>query len=163
MTEPVTTPEQRSGSALRRDRANGVAGGVCAGIAKQLGIDVRVVRIAFVAITFAGGLGIALYAMLCALVPEEGRPGRSLTLPQLQGRGGIEVALGAGLLLLSALVTLRALGLWWSDIVVWPIVLAVAGGVLLRREAGTLDDVEPAEEVYAEKPAIPAACIGLVV
>jgi signal transduction histidine kinase len=37
--------------------------GVCAGIARHFGIDVRVVRIAFVVLTIAGGIGVALYGL----------------------------------------------------------------------------------------------------
>src|SRR3954451_19064437 len=105
-------------------------------MAKQAGIDVVIVRIIFIALVFAGGIGIAMYALLWALVPAEGEEGRALAIPRLQGRGGLQVALGAGLLLLSLLLTLRALGVWVSDLVVWPVVLVAVGGALLWREAG---------------------------
>lgn len=138
---------------MRRDRSNGLIAGLCAGLAKQLGIDVNIVRIAFVATSFAGGLGILLYVLGWALIPVEGSRGLSLSLPRLQGRGGLEVGLGVGLLLLSLLLTLRALGLWWSDIVVWPVVLVVAGGALLWREAGTRSDGPAAPEATIDEGA----------
>ena len=53
-----------------------------------------------------------------------GAPARRLAA----GRGGVEVALGAGLLLLSLLLALRELGWWFSDAIVWPVVLVAAGG-----------------------------------
>jgi signal transduction histidine kinase len=49
------------------------------------------------------------------------------------GRGAIEVGLGTGLLLLSALLVFRELGIWFSDAVVWPLVLIASGGALIWR------------------------------
>jgi signal transduction histidine kinase len=139
-----------------------VVAGVCAGIAKQTGVDVLLVRIVFAALVFAGGFGIALYALLWALVPAEGDSRREFTIPRLQGRGAIEVALGAGLLLLSLLLTLRALGVWVSDLVVWPVVLVAVGGALLWREAGARSaapaDEPPADE---EEPVVAASRTGI--
>lgn len=128
--DPSVTPP------LRRDRSNGVVAGVCAGMAKQVGIDPAVIRIMFVALVFAGGLGVVMYVVLALLVPAEGEDGRSIRFPRLSGRAGFEVAAGVGLLLLSLLLTLRALGVWWSDVLTWPVVLVAAGGVLLWHEAG---------------------------
>src|SRR5205085_1713199 len=123
MIAPVTSAQPSVTPPLRRDRSNGVVAGVCAGMAKQTRIDPAVFRIVFVALVFAGGIGIILYALLWALVPVEGQGGRSIRLPQLSGRAGLEVAAGVGLLLLSLLLTLRALGVWWSDVLTWPVVL----------------------------------------
>src|SRR5436190_19375363 len=125
---------------LRRDRGAAVVAGVCAGIARQLGIDVLVVRIAFIALAFAGGLGAALYALLWAFVPVEGGAsvlgGRRLT-----GRGAVEIGLGVSFLVLSFLLALRGLGIWWSDSIVWPLVLIAGGAALLWRggDAGVAD------------------------
>ena len=57
--------------ALRRDPANGIVAGVCAGLARQLGVDPLLVRAAFVGVTFAGGLGIALYGLAWMLLPAD--------------------------------------------------------------------------------------------
>ena len=156
----MTTPNSAATRSLRRDRSNGAVAGVCAGIAKQAGIDVLLVRIVFVALTFAGGFGLALYALLWALVPVEGTPGRTIVMPRLQGRGAIQVALGAGLLLLSLLLTLRALGVWMSDVVVWPVVLVTVGGALLWREAGTRSSPDEQPE-SAEEPVVAASRTGI--
>src|SRR3954447_2429768 len=124
-------------------------------MAKQVGIDPAVIRIMFVALVFAGGLGVVLYVVLWLLVPVEGETGRSLRIPELSGRAGVEVAVGVGLLLLSLLLTLRALGVWWSDVLTWPVVLVAAGGALLWREAGARSEVtdevtdDPEEEAVA--------------
>jgi two-component sensor histidine kinase len=51
------------------------------------------------------------------------------------GRAAVEVGLGAGLLVLSALLAMRGLGLWFSDAIAWPLVLIAAGGALLWRQS----------------------------
>src|SRR5436190_2992950 len=155
MIGPVTTT-----TSLRRDRSAGVVAGVCAGIAKQTGIDISFVRIVFFALTFAGGIGLLAYVLLWAFVPEEGQPGRSLATPQLGGRGGIEVGLGVGLLLLSLLLTLRALGVWVADAVVWPVVLIAAGGALLWHQAGMRPD-DDGSAAAEEEPAVVASRTGI--
>jgi signal transduction histidine kinase len=134
-----------------------VVAGVCAGLAKQTGIDLTLIRIVFVALTFAGGLGLLLYVVMWALVPAEGQPGRSVSVPQLHGRGGLEVAVGVGLLLLSLLLTLRALGLWWSDVLTWPVVLVAAGGALLWHEAGARSRLTPDEADESPEEAVAVA------
>jgi signal transduction histidine kinase len=129
---------------LRRDRSGGWLAGVCAGIARRYGIDAALVRLAFVVATAAGGFGVALYALAWLVIPAGDAPGGRRRLPT--GRGAVEVALGTGLLLLSVLLTFRELGLWFSDAVVWPLVLIASGGALIWRGSATA----------APKPAEPA-------
>jgi signal transduction histidine kinase len=150
-----------STSSLRRDRSAGVVAGVCAGIAKQTGIDVTLVRVVFVALVFAGGIGPLIYVLLWAFVPEEGKDGRSINLPELQGRGGVEVALGVGLLLLALLLTLRALGVWWSDVLTWPVVLIAAGAALLWHEAGARTQPDAVTDEPQEEPVVVASRTSL--
>jgi len=47
-------------------------GGVAAGIARYLSVDVTVVRIIFAVLTVVGGAGIPLYLAGWLLIPEEG-------------------------------------------------------------------------------------------
>jgi signal transduction histidine kinase len=119
---------------MRRDRAAGWLGGVCAGVARRYGIDPALVRVAFVIATAAGGFGIVLYALLWLVVPA-GEAQRRRRLPT--GRGAIEVAAGTGLLLMSVLLAFRELGLWFSDAIVWPLVLIASGGALIWRGSAT--------------------------
>ena len=105
---------------LRRDREQGWLGGVCAGIARRYGIDLWLVRFAFVVATAAGGIGLVLYPLLWLLIPAGDAPA-SATRRAPRGRAAIEVALGTGLLLLSVLLTFRALGIWFSDALAWPL------------------------------------------
>ncbi|HEX2085331.1 MAG TPA: PspC domain-containing protein [Solirubrobacteraceae bacterium] len=119
---------------LRRRAEGRVVAGVCAGIAERLGADPLLVRVAFIAAATTG-LGFVLYALGWALLPVDGAAapaGRIRT-----GRAAVEVGLGAGLLVLSALLAMRGLGLWFSDAVAWPLVLIAAGGALLWRQSQT--------------------------
>jgi signal transduction histidine kinase/phage shock protein PspC (stress-responsive transcriptional regulator) len=137
---------------LRREPGAGLIGGVCAGIAQRLGIDPWIVRVVFLATAFAGGVGCVLYLVLWALLPAADGASIAGRLPRLPaGRAALEVGLGAGLIALGGLLTLRALGLWWSDAVVWPVVLAAGGGALLWRESGRSAHRERAVEAPDEE------------
>src|SRR3954469_21350733 len=136
----------RPAPALRRDPEHRVVAGVCAGIARHFGVDPLVVRVAFMAATFAGGLGVVAYGAAWVVMPA----GEGESRRRLAGRPAVEVAIGAGLLVLSALLAFRALGVWFSDALVWPLVLVAAGGALLGREsmarpAAPEPDAEPSE------------------
>jgi signal transduction histidine kinase len=129
----TTGPGSASAHILRRDRDAGWIGGVAAGIARRFGIDVSLVRLAFVVATAAGGFGLGAYLLAWILIPS-GESGSSRSrLPT--GRAAVEVALGTGLLLLAALLTFRELGIWFSDAIVWPLVLIASGGALLWRQS----------------------------
>jgi signal transduction histidine kinase len=121
---------------LRRDRAHKYIAGVCSGLGRHLGVDPLIVRIAFVAAATAGGIGILLYAAAWVLIPaDDARQGEAPARRTRRGRAAIEVALGVGLLTLSVLLTMRALGWWFADVVAWPVVLVAAGGGLLWRQS----------------------------
>jgi phage shock protein PspC (stress-responsive transcriptional regulator) len=60
-------------TALRRPIHDRMLTGVAAGLAEYFGMDVAIVRIAFVVLTIAGGAGIPLYLAGLLLIPEEGR------------------------------------------------------------------------------------------
>jgi phage shock protein PspC (stress-responsive transcriptional regulator) len=142
---PGTRPDP-----LRRDRAHAVIGGVCAGLAPRLGVDPLVLRVGFIAASVAGGVGVFLYLVCWALLPPAGEGERGLLgARSLPRRESAMVAAGIGLLLLSALLLLRAWGIWFSDAVVWPVVLAAAGGALIWRQSQRAEVVEPPP---AERP-----------
>ena len=70
-TEPRYQAEpERIG--LRRPIHDRMLTGVAAGLAEYFGVDVRIVRVAFVALTVAGGAGIPLYLAGLLLIPDEG-------------------------------------------------------------------------------------------
>ena len=112
--------------------------GVCAGIANRLDLDPLVVRIVFVAAAAAGGAG--LRPLRARVARDAGRrrrpaPPTAHARRSRGGRGSVEVALGVALLLLAVLLALRALDVWFSDALVWPLVLVAGGGALLWRQS----------------------------
>jgi signal transduction histidine kinase len=129
-------------------------GGVCAGIARRFGVDPVLVRLAFVIATAAWGFGLVLYALAWLVIPAGEAP-RRRRLPT--GRGAVEVAVGTGLLLLSVLLAFRELGLWFSDAIVWPLVLIVSGAALIWRGSTA---PRPSTPAAAAQPAPPAEVTG---
>jgi len=143
---------------LRRHRGEAVVGGVCAAIARRLGIDPLLLRVAFVAAAAAGGTGVALYLLAWLLIPADAQdPPARLPAARLDSW---QVAGGIALLVLAALLFFRELGVWFSDAVVWPLVLAAAGGALIWRQAGAAEPRAPAPR-RATQPAAAAAPLRL--
>jgi phage shock protein PspC (stress-responsive transcriptional regulator) len=70
---------------LYKSRDDRMIGGVCGGLAEYFGIDPVIVRVAAVALVFAGGAGLLAYVAAWLLVPERGAapgagPGRTATI-----------------------------------------------------------------------------------
>ena len=160
----VPTSERPHGP-LRRDVEDGIVAGVCSGIAKRYGIDPIILRVGLGAATLAGGTGLVIYLLAWALVPEEG--GRSPSWARLAGRRETWLILsGSTLLLLSLLLLLREWGLWFSDAVVWPVLLAGGGAALIwRQSAASALPAEPEapvpERVRPDRPADPVRALRL--
>ncbi|HEX6700147.1 MAG TPA: PspC domain-containing protein [Gaiellaceae bacterium] len=105
---------------FERDPGAGVLAGVCAGIARSLGVDPTLVRLIFALLALAGGAGILLYLGLWAYSADRS--------PWLFG--------GLGVLAVSGV--LHSLGI--SDRVVLGIALVVGGLVLVWRRGGFRSD-----------------------
>src|ERR687885_481339 len=101
---------------FRRDPDAGVLAGVCAGIARTLGVDPTLVRLIFALLALAGGAGILLYLALWAY--DERRS------PWVVGALGV----------VAVSLVLRSLGL--SDRVVLGTTLAAAGAILVLSQGG---------------------------
>jgi signal transduction histidine kinase len=102
-----------------------VVAGVCAGFAREVAVDPTLVRLLVTLLAFANGAGIVAYVGAWALLP-----GSDSATPVRQRR-----VVGTVLLVWSAILALGGLGL--SSSVVWPLLIASAGAVLLRRETRT--------------------------
>jgi signal transduction histidine kinase/phage shock protein PspC (stress-responsive transcriptional regulator) len=143
-------PERVPAPPLQRDGERGLLGGVCAGLARRLGIEPLPIRIVALVLALAGGIGVPLYLLAWAAMPGDSSArglGRSR-------RSAVEVALGVGLLAISAMLALRGMGLWISDAVTWPLAL-VAGGVALLWRGG-IGGRPPAPAERATVAAVPA-------
>lgn len=151
---------------LLRDSDAAVVAGVCAGLAAYLNVDRNLVRIAVVVLTLlTSGLMAIAYGFAWIVLPAtEGSESRRSTRSD-RGRGSWLVGAGAGLIVLGLLFVLRASGVWWSDALVWPIVLAAAGGALLWRQfsgAARADRRDPtgAERASGEPGVSPGYRVG---
>ncbi len=58
--------------------------------------------------------------------------------PANRPHGGMRIAIGAGLLVVSGLLFVRAAGPWPGDSIVWPAAVAALGALLLWRASGAL-------------------------
>jgi signal transduction histidine kinase len=107
-------------------------GGVCAGLAARLGVDPVVMRVGGVVLAI-GTSGVAAigYLLAWALLPAAGSGIEPAASRPPRRRGSWRIAGGVALLSLSVLLCFRELGLWWSDALVWPLVLAAFGMSLL--------------------------------
>jgi phage shock protein PspC (stress-responsive transcriptional regulator) len=103
---------------IRRTRDKRVAG-VAGGIGLHLDIDPVIVRVAFVVLSFFGGVGLLLYIAGWLLIPEEGKDWAKVALD----RRSRTVALA--LVALLGLVLLVSHG-WWGSGFPWGILLVAA-------------------------------------
>ena len=131
MTRVTAGEAAPSHAVLRRDLENRVVAGVCAGLGRRMGIDPVILRVAFVAAAAAGGFGLLLYALAWLLIPANGAVPASAPARVLPRRASWQVAAGVGLLVLALILFLRELGIWFSDALVWPLVLAATGTALI--------------------------------
>jgi phage shock protein PspC (stress-responsive transcriptional regulator) len=75
--------EEQQPKKLFRDTQNGLIAGVASGLAAYMGIDVILIRIAFIALSFASGAGVLLYILIWLLAPEAKTPSERL---HMQGK-----------------------------------------------------------------------------
>ena len=111
---------------LYRRPDRGIAGGVATGIAEHVGVSVRTIRIGFIALAVAGGLGVALYGAYLIVVPPapDAGPSRFPTWVEYVGAGIAAIA-AVGV----AASSLPQGGLFL------PTLLACLGGALIWRQA----------------------------
>jgi signal transduction histidine kinase len=108
-----------------RSAADRVLTGVAGGLAERIGVDPLVVRLAFVVLSLAAGLGLLLYILLYLVSMEPtGEPVTSR-------RPTVRQAFAFGLVVLGTLLLLREAGLWFGDALVFPVVLLTLGSAVL--------------------------------
>ena len=104
----------------------GILGGVATGIAEHLGVPTRFIRIAFIILSFAGGLGVALYGAYLIVLP---------TAPGV-ARGRLPIWLEYALAIVAACGAVAGAAFSWPQGGLFaPILLACLGGALIWRQA----------------------------
>ena len=147
---------------LTRSRTDEMLGGVCGGLGDYFDIDSNLVRLVFVVLAAASGVGVLIYLALWLIVPqadieergakERIRAGaeeiaeKARTLRNEVGHASERstqpagMIIGAVLILLGIVFLLRNLGFFWVTWlrfdVLWPALLIVGGIVLLWRRKG---------------------------
>jgi phage shock protein C len=115
---------------LRRSQSDRVLAGVCGGLGRYLGIDPVLLRIAFVVLALANGLGVIAYVVAWVAIPEE-RPGQPLgPVPEARRETG-RLVLGGALVVLGLVLLLDRLAPDLDELF-WPVaVIAVGVAVML--------------------------------
>jgi phage shock protein PspC (stress-responsive transcriptional regulator) len=98
---------------LFRSRDDRWIAGVCGGLARYFNIDPVIVRVAAVALIFAGGAGVLLYLAAMLLVPAEGDPPAG----QPGGTGRAATIAGVVVLVIAAAVLFDGVGFLWGGVV----------------------------------------------
>ena len=137
---------------LARSESDKMIAGVCGGIAVYLGIDSVFVRLAFLVLALASGVGLLLYIILMLIMPSEEKlshPSSKIVQDNIEHIGNDVTsgfkrvrqhpqgpAIGAGLLVLLGVYFLFGnlgwLG-WLSGGVFWSLLLIGVGIYLLAR------------------------------
>jgi signal transduction histidine kinase len=111
--------------AFARSDEGRVVAGVVAGFSRRHGVDPWVVRGALVVLSFAAGLGLVIYA-LGAAVSENAPAGTGAARRADPLRNASVACIAVG-----ALAVVRSTGLWLGDALMLPLVIVVAGAVVL--------------------------------
>ena len=129
----MTTPQHTKPARLYRSRDDRVIAGIGGGIARHLGVDPVLVRLAIVALAIVAGSGVLAYLIAWVIIPEEPRTGdaSSETAP------APPIASGKARMIVGAVLVVVGLGLlaeWavpWLDDLFWPLVVIASGVGLL--------------------------------
>ena len=119
---------------LRRRQQGRLAGGVAAGLSARTGIRANVIRIAFVLTSLPGGFGAAVYVLAWLLIPAEGEQ-TNIASRALADRRGIALTAAVASALALLLLIASLLNVAWVGSLSWPPVIALAGLVLVWRNA----------------------------
>ena len=141
----VGTEATMSESRLTRSETDKMIAGVCGGLAEYLNLDPVWVRLLFVLLIFASGIGIPIYLVLWVIMPRveaAGQPGSAVlqdnfedlsqTVSDKMSRLSRPGTVGTVLILFGVYFLLSQLG-WLNGAIFWPIVIIGAGVYMLTR------------------------------
>jgi phage shock protein C len=110
---------------LRRSRTDRLIAGVAGGVARYLGVDSVLIRIAFVALAIAGGSGLLIYVVGWILIPEE-KEGEQLGDAPPPNADTARLVFGAALIGIG-IVLLLGLSIPRIGKYLWPLALIAIG------------------------------------
>lgn len=119
ITDQTVEQPQRRRFAFVRSVDDRMVAGLSGGIADVLEIEVVYVRAAFVSLAFAGGIGLLLYGVLWVLSLDEVPAERVDVMRERFAARLPRQRLALWILFAGVLLTLRSLGSWFGDSLVW--------------------------------------------
>jgi phage shock protein PspC (stress-responsive transcriptional regulator) len=125
-----TTEVVREPKRLTRPKEGRWFGGVAAGLGNYFDLNPLIYRVAFVALSLAGGTGILLYAAAWLVIPEEGSEESIATDTLKKHRDQPALLVGFGLLAFAAILALSSAHWWPSPGNLW-ILAALAGAAIV--------------------------------
>lgn len=97
---------------LTRPKDTRWLGGVCEGLGRYFDLNPGIYRLAFVALAFAGGTGILLYAAAWLVIPEDGAADSIAAAELRKHRGQPKRLLGLAVLAAIGLAALSSIHVW---------------------------------------------------
>ena len=122
---PEPPPAGDGPRVVRRSRSERVIAGVCGGIGRYLGVDPVLLRIAFIVLALANGLGVIAYVVAWVAIPEE-RPGQPLAAAPEARRETGRLVLGGSLVVLGLVLLVNRLAPNLDELF-WPVALVAVG------------------------------------
>jgi signal transduction histidine kinase len=111
---------------FRRSTRDRVITGVSGGLGERVGVEPLVIRLSFVVLSLAAGLGVVLYLILYLVSADPGPDEPTRVRPAT-----VRQAVAVGLVVLGTLLLFRRTGLWFGDALVFPVVLLTLGSAVL--------------------------------
>ncbi len=130
-----TTETIREARRLTRPRDGRWLGGVAAGLGAYFDLNPAIYRIAFVALSLAGGTGILLYIAAWLVIPEEGEQDSIAAVALKRERHRPGRAVGLALLAFVGILALGEASFWPDPGNVW-LAAALAGAALVWWQVG---------------------------
>ena len=118
-------PPQPAQRLVRRSRSERVLAGVCGGVGRYFGVDPVLLRIAFIILALANGLGVVAYVVAWVAIPEE-QPDQPPGPPSEPRRETGRLVLGGSLVVLGLVLLLDRLAPELDELF-WPVALVAVG------------------------------------
>ncbi len=119
---------------IRRAQEGRLAGGVAAGLAARTGLNVTLIRVAFGVTAVLSGFGLAAYVLAWLFIPEAGES-TTIASKAITDLRGLALAAVTASMLIVVLIIASILGIGLLSRLSWPVVIGVAGLVLVWRNA----------------------------
>ena len=126
---PEPPPPGGGPRVVRRSRGQRLIAGVCGGIGRYLGVDPVLLRIAFIVLALANGLGVIAYVVAWVAIPEE-RPGQQPATAREPRRETGRLVLGGSLVVLGLVLLLDRLAPDLDELF-WPVAVVAVGVAIM--------------------------------